>query len=734
MRKNSVRWSVAAAALCVSPWALASSDGDDCVPKFNVYSAELTCNSLPYFAPGNDTRANLRLLLADAGRLPFQPLPPGKEEQSEGFDALPVPVWRLGAVSEDADSYFPSHAVTQDTETTDANDNNQQPIDQLARELGVDSAMPEPAGKAFLEGEGARCHSNDLPSAWLFLDAVKTTATLTAAERKNLAEQRLQLLSACKWEPGKFAVDTGASAAAQDFAKYLVAAADFYSERFSDAAEGFAQLANSQQPWLKSTALYLQARTTLNMAQQGLFDSEGFKKPDAQADVQLLATAKTQFAAYLQQYPEGAYAASARGLLRRLHWIGGESGQLANDYWAAFPIGDGALSQGQGSLLINEADQILLAGLKDAAQLDQPHLLFVETLRDMRSSSRTAPYSLPQLQALQAKFAAQPGLYSYLLATYYTYVAPNPEQALKALPEALPNDPDYLSFSQQTLRGLVLEQKTDWAGAIQLWTQLLAVAHRPLQQEQLQLALALDYQRAGELAKVFAKDSPVHLPNLRLALLTQVAGADVLRQQAQNSTSADEHQAALYTLLLKDLTRNRYVDFRQDLALLPSATEATAQASAVQTKYPLTQFQNVTDSKITYSCPSIDAVAEQLQQDPHQPQGLICLGEFIANNHLGWKLYGALDDSFGGALGAGGDFAGKIFTQQKAYREVLDSPKAVADEKAYALYRLVNCYGPSGNNSCGDSEVDPAQRKKWFQQLKTQYAKTQWAQQQKYFW
>ena len=52
---------------------------------------------------------------------------------------------------------------------------------------------------------------------------------------------------------------------------------------------------------------------------------------------------------------------------------------------------------------------------------------------------------------------------------------------------------------------------------------------------------------------------------------------------------------------------------------------------------------------------------------------------------------------------------------------------AAAGDKAYALYRAINCYAPSGNNSCGGSDVDKSVRKAWFQRLKGDYAKSSWA-------
>ena len=59
---------------------------------------------------------------------------------------------------------------------------------------------------------------------------------------------------------------------------------------------------------------------------------------------------------------------------------------------------------------------------------------------------------------------------------------------------------------------------------------------------------------------------------------------------------------------------------------------------------------------------------------------------------------------------------------------------APAADRAYALYRAVNCYGPSGINQCGGAEAMPAQRKAWFTQLKHDHPTSPWAQALHYWW
>ena len=71
----------------------------------------------------------------------------------------------------------------------------------------------------------------------------------------------------------------------------------------------------------------------------------------------------------------------------------------------------------------------------------------------------------------------------------------------------------------------------------------------------------------------------------------------------------------------------------------------------------------------------------------------------------------------------------------KARRNGLETSCATPDrDRAYALYRAVNCYRPAGNNTCGGKDVDLAQRKAWFNTLKSRYRATAWAKSLEIYW
>ncbi len=79
-------------------------------------------------------------------------------------------------------------------------------------------------------------------------------------------------------------------------------------------------------------------------------------------------------------------------------------------------------------------------------------------------------------------------------------------------------------------------------------------------------------------------------------------------------------------------------------------------------------------------------------------------------------------------------FPGEPFSRGEIYKKLLAEASTPERDKAYALFRLVNCYAPAGNNTCGGKDVDPAQRKAWYDQMKARYGGTPWAKSLKFYW
>ncbi|OYU07582.1 MAG: outer membrane assembly lipoprotein YfiO [Pseudomonas sp. PGPPP1] len=707
----------------VSLQAQASGD-DSCYPDWRVARDNLdACSNLPFLSPGNDSRVNLRLLLADKKTTPLTPDALNDDDLAQGFGPVPFPVYRL---TPRADASAEPDTKPDDSRTAE--------LDTLLEPLGIKREEYKTAGAAFLNGEGSRCRSNDDDSATAFISQV-IKADMPAAERTSLAKARLQLLATCEWEgPVLAAPQQIQSADGQLFRTYLQAAADFYSGRFAEAESGFMALASASSPWLKETALYMTARTALNQAQANTYDEYGVPHLD-RVDKAALAKAEQGFDAYVKAYPQGVYSASARGLLRRVYWLADDNNKLAAAL--AWELTQATDTQRNVTVdeLVTEADNKLLMVTRDT--VNTPVMQLVSDLMMMRA--HTPPtLSREDLDKQKAVFANEPALYDYLLATYALYVEHQPDSALKRLPQEVPSNLDYFAFSQQTLRALALEDKKDWQGAQALWLKLLPLAKLPLQRDQLELALAMNYERSGQLAKVFAADSPISAKQVRYILLRSVAGPELLRQQIAQASDPLERETAQFVLLYKNLLRGQFATFLDDLKQLPTPAPEDKLGTSLGYVYSASQtlklFQwNGDKAESGYACPSIAQTAATLQGDAKNPQGLNCLGEFILRNNLdGMPLEQA---RAAGSLGStASDFKGETFSRLEGYKRVIADAKAPKNDKAYALFRAINCYAPAGYNSCGGQDVTPAVRKAWFRQLKSGFADTQWGKSLQYYW
>ncbi len=706
----------------ISQPAQASSD-DSCYPSWRVSRDSLdSCSNQPFLSPGNDSRVNLRLLLADKKGAPLAPNALSENDLAQGFGQVPFPVYRLmpiSAASEEPDD------KPDDSRTAE--------LDTLLQPLGIKRDDYKTAGEAFLTGEGSRCRSNDDDSATAFIRQV-IKADMPAAERELLVKARLQLLTACSWEGQVVDAQQIQSSDGQLLRTYLQAAADFYSGRFGDAERGFAAASSSQAPWLKETALYMTARTSLNQAQAEAFDEYGLPHLE-KVDKAALNAAEEGFLGYLKTYPQGDYVASASGLLRRVYWLAGDQTKLAEAFASAMTQATDAQRNVSVDELVEEADLKLL--MVNRQTVTSPIIQLVSDLMAMRSDNQP-PLSRADLEKQKAAFASEPQLYDYLLAAFALYLEHQPDAALKHLPRSVPANLDYFAFSQQTLRALALEAKQDWKGAEALWLQLLPLAKLPLQRDQLELALAMNYERSGQLAKVFATDSPIGAKQVRYILLRNVAGPELLRQQIAQASDPMERQTAQFVLLYKDLLRGQFATFADDLKQLPATAPEDKLGTSLGYVYgegqSLKLFQwNGDKAESGYACPSIAQTAATLQGEGKNPQGLNCLGEFILRNSLdGMPLE---QTRAAGSLGSSAsDFKGETFSRLDGYKQVIANTKAPKNDRAYALFRAINCYAPSGYNSCGGQDVEPAVRKAWFRQLKSSFADTQWGKSLQYYW
>lgn len=294
----------------------------------------------------------------------------GEDDLAQGFGPVPFPVYRLVPVP-----------AANDEPDNKADDSRTAELDTLLQPLGIKREEYKTAGEAFLNGEGSRCRSNSDDSATAFISQV-IKADMPPAERDVLVKARLQLLTTCDFTGQVVDAQLTPSANAQLFRTYLQAAADFYGGRFVYAERGFAAASTSEVPWLKETALYMTARTSLNRAQAEAFDEYGMPQRE-HVDKSALSDAEEGFLGYLKHYPQGDYVASARGLLRRVHWLANDDAKLAEDFtWQFTEATDGQRNVSVDEL-VEEADlKLLMVGNNSA---NSPMLQVVSDLMAMRA-------------------------------------------------------------------------------------------------------------------------------------------------------------------------------------------------------------------------------------------------------------------------------------------------------------------------------------------------------------
>ncbi|MDN7857683.1 hypothetical protein QZM81_17925 [Burkholderia cepacia] len=711
-----------AAGLFWIPAAHASGD-DGCYAPTTLRQTAYSCANLPMLSPANDTRINAMLMMVDSAKVaqafPDPKTIPAKDRINQII--VPFPMDFSGWI----------YIGQKEPDTTAKADN---------------AADSDASSNRYADGEGSICRSMN-SGADAFNDALGGAGGLPADEAARLRAARADIAQ-------KTCAAGGASAAwtkppvksplGQQFAAYLDGTNAFYRADFLTATRAFANASHSANPWLKETGLYMAGRAQLNAAQANVFDNDNPTPSLGRVSKVSLDAANTVFRTYLKVYPQGRYATSANGLLRRVAWLGGNVTQQADLYGHALARWSPATSNVPLIQLANELDSKLLFGSEfDARQIQSPTVLATVDLLRMRTSdnsdsSRSKPLTLDELQAQKPRFANAPALYDYLLATWYVQIGHKPDAALALLPQAPAEPLDYFGLSQQALRGFALEDSGQADKARQLWRDLIPLAKFRFQREALELALAINLEQAGLVNDAFADDSPVQNAAIRAVLLRRAANADLLRAQAQNPAAGGAlRDTALYTLLYKELTRSHYAEFIADAALV-SGTPAD----------PLKPFVAPgAKTEDGYTCPSARDIAATLQQNPADAKGLNCLAEFVRVNPLTANLEGDAvppwmrNASAANAarvpptLGAApSQFAGKPYERMSSYVTVMADAQANPTDRAYAYYRAIRCYAPAGSNECGGKDVPKNVRKRWFDTLKASYAGSLWAQKLRYYW
>jgi hypothetical protein len=716
-----------------------------CLPSWTlVHDTRSNCDNMAMLTPANDTRVNLVLLLADLHR---------------ATKAAPTTIDLPETTTVDLRETCRTKQKCDDEPMSPGAEPGNGPMPSRSTPIGEgegdDPLFDWPTFKArlffgpgesfdggYASGEGSRCRSN-VSGTKEFEAAVNAAAPLPEPERSALIGARKALSPTC--------TNAGAGAAALSgiadvirsplgtaFLTYIEGAQAFYRGDFTPASMRFSTLCEADVPWLKETACYMLGRVEVNQMQVNVFDEYGYLRAAATIAPTLITGAEAALGNYLRAYPQGVYAKSAQGLLRRVHWLGGvKKDKLAAEYAALFALDASARGLDDG-VLADEIDNKLLPGLK-ASDTTDPILLAVMDLARMRApaeESDDVPITLAELEAQRPAFAANPALFDHLLAVHAFYVRKQPRAVLGLIPDAAPQASfSALQFSRQMLRGMALEALKD-RNARSFWADMLPGATAPFQRPALELAIAMHEERAGALHRVFAAGSPVRNQTIRAILLANVADAALLRQQAKAAAAAArERDLALFTLLYKEATRGPHADFTGDLALVPADApikSADDYFDSLTGQVPLGVFMQPGRTE-GYACPALKETQARLARAPRDAKAQLCLADFIRLSGFDGLFLDeqAPKNELGGTRSS---FPGKSYARLEIYKAIIADPKASAGDKAYALYRAVNCYAPTGSNTCGGAGASLNKRRAWFHRLKRDYPSSRWAKELTYYW
>jgi len=602
------------------------------------------------------------------------------------------------------------------------------------------------------EFDGTRCQSVR-SGGEEFLEAVDRNRRIGAGDRSALAQGREALLALCQSTSG-YGNDEAedqvpelphsfASPEGREFGAYLAGAAAFYRGDWRAALERFVALRTAKDEWVKETALYMTARSELGAAAEAAVDEWGYFD-NAKSDREGAARAARALEAYLRAYPNGRYSESAAGLTRRAGWLQGETAQRGTAYARLLAAADP--TDLDAAALIEEIDNKFLFAEGADKAMEGPWLLAAHDFLRMRGNPDQDEYygaygrhDLPQLTAAElaaqeAVFARQPELFQFLKANLAFYV----DKDYRAVLQLLPDDarkPAYtpLQFSRQVLRGQALAALKDRNEA-GFWQELMGGAKGLYQRPTVELGLALDWERKGEVAKVFAPGSPIEEPLIRAILLEHAAGPEVLRSAAAASGSPErERDTAAFVLLYKQLSRGAYGAAVRDFALVRRDAPIEGWLGNLE------GFEEVPVGLFTrgafedgYDCPELKQTVAALASNPRDVKGRLCLGDFYRLNGFDdLDLDGSREE---GELGSFQAYPGEPVPRARFYADILREPDVSHADRAYALYRAVYCYAPAGYNSCGGEDASEEQRRAWFRRLKREFADTRWGQEIEYYW
>lgn len=664
---------------------------ETCEPDFYLDASKYNkCSNLPVLVPGNDNQTNMLLLLSDLGLATIRFPSPDEKFWTSNYGNAPfegIP--------------FANNRIA----------------NQRAKNINGERGYDE------------RCNTISNGKNH-FIQQVNHHKNIPTTEKQILISERNKI-SECTNNLALIPINSQWSSVTRQYASYLNASIAFYNTNYSTATKIYSVLANIDDAWLKETSQYMMIRTSLNAAFASGTNQYGDLNLD-KIDKSLLKEFLDNITLYLKVYPNGQYAASARGFMRRGFWLTGRQDLLVNEIVWQLNNPKSKYYNLEINELPAEIDRrVFNSQYFDLKNLNNPFFLATYNLMQMRDSKANGytPITWNQLNVQKHSFKKQPELFQYLQAVHLFYVQKKPQEALKYLAntKGLNNS---LQFSQAFLKGQILE-KSNASQAEQYWSNLVSQSKNTAQRGLFETALS-NHMNAKQNINAFIGNKPLITQiNLQKRFILYKANEKSLESIVQNSqATTDQKQAALYTLLSKSIQHQNFALFNRYYAQLPKDAAQYKSYDGnkkYEEKPPFSDFiWNGATITPQLKCSNLQALTNQLEKSPQDPLLNICLGEYSRSTLYGfpYQMNGENTQS---------TFKGNTFARGNVYKNIIKSGRH-GEIHAYALYRAIMCYSPSGMNDCNDQDVPKSVRKQWYDQIKQNYPNTIWAKSLKYFW
>jgi hypothetical protein len=582
------------------------------------------------------------------------------------------------------------------------------------------------------EGE-AQCQSNTLAQARSFTKALKAVVKNSDSQRE-LTGMRDELFNVCSHNTGgrlleKISAFENAAGdpLTRDFAAYLRGSYQFYSNDFDKSIETMSALRKSPNTWIKEASLLVAARAWLVRAQKSWagYDDR------SQITLDDLAVAESLLKEYLEQFPQGQWYVSAKGLLRRIAWLRGDRPtyqRLLNaaideainrkmpmhDYWRLI----NEVEQTASYQVMGEFSGDVPTDLDDRLSSMHPHVAAIGIMIFLRNPQEKYTSVLRELIGKHHQFfASTRGLQPLMMALIDKSHGRWKEAAVNAAKAS--DAGGVIGLSADIIQAEAMENSGNVTGAADLLSALLkkhqtsAGAVKPLAvayvRTQIRLGTPVNITRTGSLV-----DADTASRSLYLLTPDQLAQAF-----AQNPASDRKKEIAEAWLLRLFLAR-RWKDF-------------------------ISAYDGM-DKNLKSRFAAAETAVRTLTKSPEDPKALFNAGYFLKD--VAGQVYG---------LNPPCNWSQHLSVQlkEKLSEELQKTPGYYADPltyytqaleknperelKAKVLAHAIQCFSSvyGARAECKynkEPEIPVEQRKKWFRTLKTELKGTSWEKKIDYYY